>query len=65
MNIEDFYRLSQFPRRVLMKDSKVKRYYHNGSWQDRILSEANSDSDRIDITERELSTLIKKRNISI
>lgn len=65
MNIEDFYRLSQFPRRVLMKDSKVKRYYHNGSWQDRILSEANSGSDRIDITERELSTLIKKRNISI
>ena len=65
MNIEDFYRLSQFPRRILMRDPKVKRYYHNGSWQDRIISEAYSESDQIEKTGEELKRLVKKGNISI
>ena len=65
MNIEDFYRLSQFPRRILMRDSKVKRYYHNGSWQDRIISEAYSESDQIEKTGEELKGLVKKGKISI
>ena len=65
MNIEDFYRLSQFPRRILMRDPKVKRYYHNGSWQDRIINEANSGPDKIGKTENELKSLIKKNKITI
>ena len=65
MNIEDFYRLSQFPRRILMRDPKVKRYYHNGSWQDRIISEANGGPNQIGKTEDELKGLIKKGKISI
>ena len=65
MNIEDFYRLSQFPRRILMRDPKVKRYYHNGSWQDRIISEAYSELDQVEKIGEELKSLVKKGKISI
>lgn len=44
MDIEDFYRLSHFEKRVLMKDSRVKRIVHQGNWKERVLQAISGEA---------------------
>lgn len=63
MDIEDFYRLSHFEKRVLMKDSRVKRIVHQGNWKERVLQEINGESSRK--TGEATDELIKKHHVRV
>ena len=62
MNIEDFYRLSQFPKRVLMSDPSVERKVHNGNWQDEIRKIISKENQKAKTAE-ELKQLVKTKKI--
>ena len=60
MDIDDFYRLSQFSKSVLMKDSKVQRVIHQGAWQDKVRRIIEKDGDSINTADT-VRELIKKK----
>lgn len=62
MNVEDFYRLSQYSKSTLIKDSRVLRFYHAGAWQDRVLEEIKSGCQRSSTVD-EVKRLIKMNKL--
>lgn len=61
MKIEDFYRLSRYPKRELMKMPEVGRIVHKGIWMDNIRTIINQSGDGMK-TSIEARQLIKKEN---
>ena len=63
MNMEDFYRLSQFPKSVLIKDPRVDRIIHAGAWQDRVLDVISKNNSTKEATDKEVKRLLKENKI--
>ena len=66
MNIEDFYRLSRYPKSVLRKDPNVGFIEHRKRWQEKALKIINMDDNNIKTSEQldelKAKTLVKKNN---
>ena len=66
MNVEDFYNISHYPRRVIMKilenDPSINREEHRDVWQDKIRKIIETDNDKSKTVE-EIQKLIKRKNI--
>ena len=61
MKIEDFYKLSHFPKRELMKMPEVGRIVHKGNWMETIRNIINQSGDGMK-TSAETKLLIKTNN---
>lgn len=61
MKIEDFYRLSHYPKKELMKMPEVGRIIHKGNWMDTIRNIISQNGDGMK-TSTETKKLIKANN---
>ena len=61
MKIEDFYKLSHFPKRELMKIPEVGRIVHKGNWMETIRNIINQSGDGMK-TSAETKLLVKTNN---
>ena len=59
MKVEDFYRLSQYPKSILRKDKTVKVIEHRNGWQDRVLDVIKQNGDGFK-TKDEIDKLLNK-----
>jgi len=62
MDVQDFYELSRYPKKELMKNEKVKRVIHRGNWQDEIMRVINKTGDGMQTSE-EMKKLIYKKEV--
>jgi len=58
LDIEDFYRLSQYSKQDLMVDDRVIRVVHNGNWEERVKDYIDGDSNIK--TDDEVKRLVKR-----
>ena len=63
MRIEDFYRLSQFPKSILRKDSNVISIVHRKGWQEKVLEVIKQKGNGIE-TEEEVNKLLNKNLVT-
>jgi hypothetical protein len=66
MNVEDFYNISHYPRKVIKKillfDPSIERVEHRDGWQDKVRSIIEKDNDKSKTVE-EIKELIKRKKI--
>lgn len=61
LDIEDFYRLSQYSKQDLMGDDRVIRIVHNGNWEERVKDYIMGDTNTK--TDEEVKKLIRRGKI--
>ena len=64
MKIEDFYRLSHYPKRELMKMPEVGRVIHRGDWMETIKKIISQTGDGMNTT-KETNKLMQKKYIKV
>ena len=63
MDISDFYRLSHFPKKYLIRDSKVDRIIHSGNWQSKVLDVVNNN-ERINNPANDVKELLNSGKVT-